>query len=88
MRVLALDDGDVGGVLGLEALENGLEHAVDGLHDFVVVLLESHLEIEADELGHVAVGVGVLGAEDWRRVGIVSKGREDGEEEDGPGAIS
>ena len=50
-------------VIGLNALEVEQEHLVDHVHDFVVVVLDSHLEIETGELGQVPVGVGVLGPE-------------------------
>ena len=51
-------------VIGLDALEDEQEHLVDHIHDLVVVVLESHLEVETGELGQVPVGVGVLGPED------------------------
>ena len=40
------------------------KHLVDHVHDLVVVVLESHLEIKTGELGQVPVGVGVLSPED------------------------
>ena len=39
------------------------EHVSDGIDDLVVVVLESHLHVEADKLCQVAVGVGVLRSE-------------------------
>ena len=51
-------------VVGLNSLEDEQEHLVDHVHDLVVVVLESHLEIETGELGQVPVGVGVLSPED------------------------
>ena len=47
-------------VVRLNSLEDEQEHLVDHVHDLVVVVLESHLEIETGELGQVPVGVGVL----------------------------
>eukprot|EP00965_Chrysotila_dentata_P072174 2385434-Pleurochrysis_carterae.AAC.3 len=40
----------------VEALEDGDEHLLKQAEDLVVRLVEGHLEVEADELGHVAVG--------------------------------
>ena len=51
-------------VIGLDALEDEQEHLVDHIHDLVVVVLESHLEVETGELGQVPVGVGILSPED------------------------
>ena len=50
-------------VVVLNTLEDEQEHLVDHVHDLVVVVLESHLEIETGELGQVPVGVGVLSPE-------------------------
>ena len=47
-------------VIGLNALKEEQEHPVDHIHDLVVVVLESHLEVETGELGQVPVGVGVV----------------------------
>lgn len=63
--VLLLNGRDLGGVLLLETDKDALEHPVNRLHHFVVVLLERHLEIESNEFGQVSVSVGVLGTEDW-----------------------
>jgi hypothetical protein len=51
-------------VVVLDTLEDEQEHLIDDVHNLVVVVLESHLEIETGELGQVPVGVGVLGPED------------------------
>ena len=40
------------------------------LDDLVVVLVELHLKVEADELAQVSPRVGVLGAEDLVRVRV------------------
>ena len=42
----------------LSALEDEQEHSINHVHDLVVAVLENHLEIEADKLGQVLVGVG------------------------------
>lgn len=63
VRELTLDDIDLVGVFLFQTSEDCLEHAVDSLHRLVVVLLESHLEIESHELGQVTVSVGILGSE-------------------------
>ena len=52
-------------VIGLNALKYEQEHPVDHVHDLVVVVLESHLEVETGELGQAPVGVGVPSPEDW-----------------------
>lgn len=64
VRELTLDNVDLISVLLLESSKDGLEHSVDSLHSFVVVLFESHLEIESHELGQVSVSVRVLSTED------------------------
>ena len=51
-------------VIGLNALKYKQEHSVNHVHDLVVVVLESHLEVETGELGQVPVGVGVPSPED------------------------
>lgn len=51
-------------VILLNTLEDEQKHLVDHVHDLVVVILESHLEIQASELGQVPVGVRVLSPED------------------------
>jgi hypothetical protein len=51
-------------VIVLNTLKDEQEHLVDHVHDLMVVVLESHLEIETGELGQVPVGVGVLSPED------------------------
>ena len=48
----------------LYAPENEQEHLVDDVHDLVIVVFESHLEIETGEFGQVPVGVGVLSPKD------------------------
>ena len=40
------------------------EKPVEEFHNFVVVFLNSHFEIQSDELGHVAMSVRVFRAED------------------------
>lgn len=52
------------GVLSLKSLEHVQEERVQEVNDFVIVLLDCHLEIEAGELGHVAMSKRVLSAED------------------------
>lgn len=64
VRELTLDDVDLISVFLLESSKDGLEHPIDGLHSFVVVLFESHLEIESHEFGQVSVSVRVLSTED------------------------
>lgn len=58
-----------------EAFED-LHHGVsDGVDHLVVVVVEGHLNIQTHELGQVAVGVGVLGPEDWKTwtITVISK---------------
>lgn len=58
-----------------QALED-LHHGVsDGVDDFVVVVVEGHFDIQAHELGQVAVGVGILGPENWRGANSVQMRR-------------
>lgn len=52
------------GKLLLQSREDVLEQAVQDIEDLVVVLVDSHLEIETHELGHVSVRIRVLGTED------------------------
>ena len=51
-------------IILLNTFEDEQEHLVDHVHDFVVVVFESHLKIKSGELGQVPVGVGVLSPED------------------------
>lgn len=50
-------------VIGLNTFEDEQEHLVDNVHDLMIVVLESHLEVETGEFGQVPVGVGVLSPE-------------------------
>eukprot|EP00760_Papus_ankaliazontas_P011489 PhM_4_TR14805/c0_g1_i1/m.89292 len=61
--VLRGDVGDELGVFGEKALEHTVEQRLGDVEDLVVVVVNDHLHVEADELRQVAVGVGVLGAE-------------------------
>ena len=63
VRELTAHDVNLLRVALLQAGKDVLEHAVDRLHDLVVVLLERHLEIESHELGQVTVRVRVFGTE-------------------------
>lgn len=47
-----------------ELREDEDEQLGQHVNDLIVVLLEGHLHIETNELGHVSVSVGVLGSED------------------------
>ena len=49
----------------LESLEDGQEQVVERVHDFVVVLLNRHLQIETDKLGHMTMSVRIFRPEDW-----------------------
>mmetsp|Transcript_96902 Transcript_96902/g.301645 ORF Transcript_96902/g.301645 Transcript_96902/m.301645 type:complete len:231 (+) Transcript_96902:650-1342(+) len=49
---------------GVQALKDVVETPVEHLQDFVVVILERHLQVESRELGHVPVSEGLLGPED------------------------
>ena len=51
-------------VVVLDTLKDEQEHLIDDVHHLVVVVLESHFEIETGELGQVPMSVGVLGPED------------------------
>lgn len=51
-------------VSGLQAVEDVKHQSLEQLNNLVVVLLESHLQIETGELGQVAGSVAVLGTED------------------------
>lgn len=51
-------------VAGVELLEDEEHEIFQDAHDFVVVFLELHFQIEAGELGQVTRGVGVLSTED------------------------
>lgn len=63
--VRASDRLDLVAVLCLQGLEDVQEHAIDDIHDFLVVRFEGHLEIEANELRQVTMCVRVFGTEDW-----------------------
>lgn len=63
-RVLLVDDGQLLRVALREVVEDVDEQVREDLKHLVVVRLDGHLEVEAHELAHVAVGVRVLGAED------------------------
>lgn len=58
------DDGNFVLVFLGQSAEHVLEEVVEEFHDFVIVLLDSHLQIETNELGHVSVCVRVLRTED------------------------
>ncbi|KAJ6259481.1 hypothetical protein Dda_5118 [Drechslerella dactyloides] len=64
MRELTLDDIQLVTVSLVDAFEDRLEHVVNHVQDLVVVLFESHFQVQAGEFGQVTVGVAVLGAED------------------------
>lgn len=61
--VLAVNNLEIGGVLLFQALEDVDKQLVKHIENLVVVLLESHLQIESHKLGHVAVSERVLGTE-------------------------
>ncbi len=63
-RELFPDSVDLFRILLPESAEHVQEEPVEQFHDLVVVLLDGHLEIKPDELGHMPVSVGVLGTED------------------------
>lgn len=52
----------------LEDLHHGVS---DGVDDLVVVVVEGHFDIQAHELSQVAVGVGILGPENWRHANSI-----------------
>jgi hypothetical protein len=54
---LLLDDVDLVRERLFETAENRQEQVVKHIEDLVVVLLDGHLEVETDKLGHVAMGV-------------------------------
>ena len=51
-------------VVALNTLENEQEHLVYHIHNLMVVVFKSHLEIETGELGQVPVGVGIFSSKD------------------------
>mmetsp|Transcript_27721 Transcript_27721/g.59673 ORF Transcript_27721/g.59673 Transcript_27721/m.59673 type:complete len:326 (-) Transcript_27721:921-1898(-) len=55
---------DLRGAAGVKAVEDGEEELLEYVEHLVVVVFEGHLEVEADELGHVSVGEGLLRPED------------------------
>ena len=52
--------GDFRGVLVPEALEHFGEHVADGIDDLVIVMLEGHLHVEADEFGQMPEIFGIF----------------------------
>lgn len=50
---------------GLETLEDVKKNPLKHVHNFVVVLVDLHLEIETSEFSHVAGSVGILGTVHW-----------------------
>mgnify|MGYP007054560256 CR=1 FL=1 len=75
---LVLDGGDLARVALVQAAEDLLDDRVDDLEHLVVVLLDGHLQVEPRVLGQVAVGVGVLGAEDGADLVDAAEVRRDG----------
>jgi hypothetical protein len=63
-RVELADGFDLAAVLGLQAMKDGPERAVEHVDNLVVVVLDGHLQVEPGELGQMPVRVGVFGAED------------------------
>lgn len=61
--ILVVDSGEFLGERG-EVGEHVVEQVLSHVQDFVVVLVDTHFQIQADEFGQVAVSVGVLSAED------------------------
>ena len=51
-------------MLVAQLLEDVHKQAVQDVEHLVVVLVEGHLQIQADKLGEVAVRLGVFGTED------------------------
>lgn len=49
----------------LQISEDVEEHAIDEVHDLLIMRFKRHLEIQTDELGEMAMGVRVLGAENY-----------------------
>jgi len=62
--VLTVDNLEIGSVLGLQSSEDMHKQLVKDVQNLMVMLLESHLHIQPDELGHVAMSEGFLGTED------------------------
>lgn len=48
---------------GFEPVKEVGEHLAHDVEDLVIVLVKGHLQVEAGELGQMAVGVGLLRAE-------------------------
>lgn len=48
-----------------EPIKDEVEHFSHEVKKFIIVLLNSHFEIQPDELAHMPVSKGVLSSEDW-----------------------